>query len=265
MIKFIDSTHQYLDENDKELTSVSAFVKSFQEDVDWKKIARLSAAKKTKNGNPTTQKELLDKWERKRNLSSKIGTLYHAIREQELINQNQPVFYDVPCEMKQCTFDDTYKYSIPINRLENNTVYPELMIYDEEFMICGQADKIIVSDNRINVWDYKTDAEIKFAAYSSKFVSPRKLLPPLSHLDDCDGNIYSLKMSLYMYMLWKSNKGRMKVGDIIIEHIHLKRDPDDDNLPILEEGHPVVVKIEQINLPYRKREVIDMLNSLKPI
>lgn len=137
------------------------------------------------------------------------------------------------------------------------------MIYDLDYMICGQADKVIVSGNKINIWDYKTDQEIKFAAYSSQWVSPRKYLPPISHLDDCNGNMYSLKMSLYMYILWKSNKGRLKPGDIIIEHVRLKRDEDNDNIPILNNGLPVVEKIEQIVLPYRKTEVIAMMETLK--
>lgn len=264
MIKFIESSHQYFTiEDNRELVSVSKFTESFQEEVDWKAVAKRSAKKKTDEGNPTTQKELLDKWERKRSLSSKIGTLYHSIREQELINQNQPVFYNVPCGMKECDRDSEFKYSIPINRLENNTIYPELMIYDIDHTICGQSDKIIVTGNKINVWDYKTDKDIPFNAYYNKWEGPKRFLPPISHLEDCKGNLYSLKMSIYMYMLWKSNKGRLKVGDIVIEHVHLKRDPDDDFLPILKDGIPIVEKIEQIVLPYRKKEVISMLETLK--
>jgi hypothetical protein len=64
-----------------------------------------------------------------------------------------------------------------------------------------------------------------------------------------------------MYLLWKANKGAFKPGDIIIEHIHLKRDPLNDNIPVLEDGRPVVLKKEMITLPYRKREVIEMLKS----
>lgn len=105
MIKFIDSSHKYLTEDNKELISVSEFTKSFQEQPNWKAIAKRSAAKKTKEGNPTTQKELLDKWKKKADSSASVGTLYHSIREQEIVNQNQPVFYNVPCQMKQCTTD----------------------------------------------------------------------------------------------------------------------------------------------------------------
>jgi hypothetical protein len=255
-VKFIEKTHQYLTEDDKELISVSAFTEKFKEKVDWKAIAKRSAAKATKEGKPTTAKELLAKWEKKRVESANVGTIYHAIREQELI--------DSGCTTKQCDYVGTDKWSIPISKLENNTTYPELMIYDFEYMICGQSDKIIVKDNTIHVWDYKTDQEIKFKGWSSEWKSATKLKKPLAHLDECNGNIYSIKMSLYMYLLWKANKGKLKVGDIVIEHVHLERDPENDNIPVLKDGKPVVKKIEQIKLPYRKKEVEAMLATIKP-
>jgi hypothetical protein len=262
-VKFIESTHQYLTEDDTELISVSAFTERFKPKVDWKAVAKKVAAKKTKEGEPTTTEEILAKWERKRDLAAQIGTAYHNTRESELLAQNKPEFYGVSCETEQCEHTGGYKYSIPINKLNNNTVYPELMIYDFDYMICGQSDKVIVTNKKINIWDYKTDQEIKFKAFSSKWVEPAKLLGPLSHLDDCNANVYSIKMSLYMYLLWKSNRGSLKPGDIIIEHVHLLRDPDNDNLPVLRNGKPVVQKIEQIKLPYRKKEVEAMLATIK--
>lgn len=254
-IKFIENTHQYLTEDNDELISVSAFTEKFKPKVDWKAIAKRSAAKLTKEGTPTTAKELLAKWEKKRIESAQVGTIYHAIREEELINSD--------CVTKQCEHVGTEKWSIPINELADNTTYPELMIYDMDYMICGQSDKIIVKDKTIHVWDYKTDQEIRFKGWSSQWAPAKKLLKPLAHLDECNGNIYSIKMSLYMYMLWKANKGKLKIGDIMIEHVHLERDPDNDNIPILVDGKPVVKKIEQIKLPYRKKEVEAMLATLK--
>lgn len=264
MIKFIEKTHRYVNESNIDLISVSKFTERFKEKIDWNEIAKKSAAKATREGKPTTQKEILAKWANKRDKSAEIGTRFHMIREEELINSSSCIFYEKNCKVQTCTNDESYKYSIPINNLTNNIVYPELMIYDEEHMICGQSDKVIVTDNKIHIWDYKTDAEISFKGYSNEWKSARKLLAPLSHLDDCNGNLYSIKMSLYMYMLWKANKGKFKPGDIIIEHVHLKRDPDNDNIPILDAlGKPVVLKIEQIKLPYRKKEVMDMLKTIK--
>lgn len=257
-IKFIEQDHRYLTEDDKELISVSKFTEQFKDKVDWDAIAA-KVAKRDK----VTKQEILDKWANKRDKSASIGTLYHSIREQELLSQDKPIFYNVPCGTLQCEHKDGLKYSIPISKLEDNTVYPELMIYDLDYMICGQSDKVIVANKKIHIWDYKTDAEIKFSAYSSTWVKPKKLLSPLQHLDDANGNLYSIKMSLYMYLLWKANKGYLKPGDIIIEHVHLRRDPTNDNIPILVDGKPVVDKIEKITLPYRKKEVQAMLETIK--
>lgn len=262
-VKFIEETHQYLDEDENQLISVSAFTDKFKPKVDWKLVAKRVAAKKTREGEPTTTEEILAKWERKRDLSARAGTIYHSTREKELIGEERPYFYGVACGTKQCEFSGGFKYSIPISELDNNHVYPELMIYDFDYMICGQADKVIVTGKKINVWDYKTDQEIKHKAFSSKWVEPAKMLKPISHLDDCNAVHYSLKMSLYMYLLWKANKGMLKPGDIIIEHVQLARNPDNDNLPILKDGKPVVLKIDKIKLPYRKKEVEDMLKTLK--
>lgn len=260
-VKFIEESHQYISEDDRELISVSAFTERFKNKVDWNAIAKKVAAKKTREGEPTTAQEVLTKWENKRDRAAQIGTSYHSFRE---LDNNIVNFYNVKCDVEFCPVIDNYKWSLPINQLRNNTEYRELMIYDMEYMICGQADKVIVVNNKINIWDYKTDAEIKFKAFSSKWVDPAMMLPPLTHLEECNANIYSLKMSMYMYLLWKSNRGLLKPGDIILEHIHLKRDPNDDNLPVIGiDGKPIVLKIEKIKLPYRKKEIMDMLKTIK--
>jgi hypothetical protein len=261
-VTFIEEGHQYLSDKG-ELVSVSKFTERFKEKQNWDEIAKKAAAKLTRNGTPTTVQQLQAKWAHKRDQSAAVGTLFHSIMEEELINTSEPVFYNRPCKKEfGCSYEGA-KNSIPIHELQNDTVYPELMIYDMDYMICGQSDKVIVVDNKIHIWDYKTDLEILFKGFSNEWTSARKLVAPLDHLDECNGNLYSIKMSLYMYLLWKANKGAFKPGDIIIEHIHLKRDPLNDNIPVLEDGRPVVLKKEMITLPYRKREVIEMLKTLK--
>lgn len=250
MVKFKQDTHQYFLE-DRELISVSAFTKRFIPYKDWKKVA----AKTAKAEGKTTQ-ELLDLWELKRKKGSDAGTIVHKIREEELIN-------DPGCKLskKMCPVINGCKTSLPISEVENNHIYPELMIYDTEHMICGQSDKVIIQDNKINIYDIKTDKEIKSRAFSSPWVKPEKLLPPLAHLDNCDKNIYCIKMSLYMYLLWKANRGKFKPGKIILEWNPIQR--DEEGFPILYDGKPKVLFSRDIELPYRKKEVIDMLKTLK--
>ena len=255
MIKFVEHSHRYLDEDDRDLISVSAFAKKFEPFVDWNKKAANTAKKLG-----VSVQEIKALWEMKRVKGSQAGTLFHNEREQELID-NEFVFNQQSLAKKCCEFKDGYKYSIPITNIENNTVYPELMIYNLEHRICGQSDKVIVQDNKIHVYDYKTDKSIDFKGYSDKWTAPLHLLPPVDHLESCNGNMYTLKMSLYMYMLWKANKGRFKPGDIILEWCPLDR--DEDGVPILTDGKPHSSRTEVIKLPYLKKEVEAMLNYKK--
>lgn len=255
-IKFIESSHRYVDHLGNDLISVSAFVKKFEPKKDWTKIAAKVAKKEG-----VTTKEILDLWEQKRIKGSEAGTIFHSMRESELLNMDVFEFELQKLSKRACNFDDNYKYSIPINEIENGYVYPELMIYSLDHMICGQSDKIIVQNNKIHVYDYKTDKSIDFKAYSSEWVKPEKLLDPLSHLDNCNGNIYALKMSTYMYLLWKANKGKFKPGKIVLEWCPLER--DEKGFPILYDGIPKKLKEEQIELPYLKKEVEAMLKTLK--
>ena len=260
MIKFIEDSHRYFTEDDRELISVSKLYKKFEPFVDWKEIANKYAKKMTKAGTPMTGAQVQAMSKEKGDWSTHVGKILHFIEEEKVINSDEK-FYNVSCKRKTCDFRDGAKWSIPINNLENNTIYPELMIYDTEHMVCGQSDKVIVTNNRIHIWDYKTDKEIKFKAFSNDWVKPRKLEPPLSHLDDCNGNQYAIKMSMYMYMLWKANRGRFMTGDLIIEHKSLLRDEDDR--PVLKNGKPIVVSEQKIKLPYLKKEVEAILKTLK--
>lgn len=256
MIKFKSDTHQYFTKDDRELISVSAFTKRFEPKTDWKPIA----AKYGKKVGMTTV-EVLKLWEDKRIKGQEAGTLLHDMRESKLLGKEIFEFGKEKLRHKACIVSDGFKWSLPINEIENGFVYPEFMIYDLENMICGQSDKVIVENNRIHIYDYKTDKEIKFKGYSNSFKSAEKLLPPVKHLDNTNGNIYSLKMSLYMYMICRVNIGRFKPGSIILEWCPLER--DEEGFPILYDGKPKVMFEKQIELPYRKKEVIDMLKTLK--
>lgn len=260
-IKFYEESHTYVHEKFGNLISVSKFIEKFKKKTDWNKVAKKKAITLTNEGTPTTQEELLQKWEEKRIFSTEVGTLAHKIEEDKLnedFTHENEIFNIV-----NCPSTEEFKLSLDITALEDNTVYPELMLYDLEHMICGQSDKVIIKNKFIDIWDYKTDKELEYVGYYSQWAGVKKLLAPVNHLDECNVNIYSLKMSLYMYMLWKANKGKLKPGKIILEHIHLLRDPERDNIPVLVEGKPVEIKRELITLPYRKNEVLAMLKTIK--
>lgn len=254
-VRFVEDVHKYFT-GESELISVSAFVHRFEQTKDWKKIA----AKVAKKQGKTTQ-EILDLWDMKRNKGTEAGTIVHKIKETETLQNGTVQFDNTELGIRESDFEGGEKVSFNIDEIENGFIYPELMIYDLEHMICGQSDEVVIANNTINILDYKTDKSIDFKAYSSDWVEPEKLKRPVHHLDACNGNIYSLKMSLYMYLLWKANKGRFKPGKIILKWVPIER--DEEGVPVLHDGVPRILFEKHIELPYRKKEVMAMLETIR--
>jgi len=250
-VRFLEHTHQYLSDKG-ELCSVSSFVKKFEQKKDWAAIAKKKSNNLKKyQGIIKSVDEILAEWDRKRNLGSAAGTILHEIKERETLAKYSNV--------KHSGFkgEGEYKESFDLALLEDGYIYPELMCYDFDNMICGQSDEVEIINKTINVYDYKSDKSIDFKAYSTEWTEPEYLLPPLQHLQNCNGNIYALKMSLYMYMVWKQCKGKYQPGKIILKWCPIER--DEEGIPILYDGVPRIIKEEDIELPYMKKEVIKML------
>jgi hypothetical protein len=255
MIRFIDDSHEYFNEADESYISVSGIAKLLEQKKDWEAIKKKRAKKLG-----VTVDSLTEDWNRKKILGTQAGTIVHSKREKHLI-ENPFTYQGVSLNKKVCRTKGDWKYSLIDNKLENNTVYPEAMIFDHELRVAGQSDKVIVVNNTIHVEDYKTDKKMDRKAFSNEWVSAEKLLPPVSHLDNCEFSMYSLKMSMYMYLLWKKNK-HLKVGNLILEWLQLER--DEDTIPVLDEnGHPIVKKIERIEVPYLRKEVKDIFDWYK--
>lgn len=255
-VKFQEENHCYLNNDNEQYISVSGIQKLLEVPKDWIAIRKKQAKKLG-----ISEEELKNKWENARIKGTEAGTAIHKMREQGLLNTNDLTVNNVKCNIKPCSYSDGWKYSLLEDKLENNTIYPEALIYDHDLKIAGQADIVEVINNHLNVLDYKTDKKINRVAYSSEWVSPEKLLAPVNHLDNCEFNVYSLKMSMYMYLLWKKNK-HLKIGKLILIWEQLLR--DEDGIPILDENNnPQVIKKEEIEVPYRRKEVKDIFDWWK--
>lgn len=254
-IKFIEDGHLYLLEDDDsvEYKSVSHVVHELELKKDWDAIRKKYAKK-----NGGTAQEWKDKWDLKAKKSTEAGTALHEQEEDALLAKKEITINNIVCKIQPTGKKSEIKYSLPLTELKNNTIYPELMIYDHTYKICGQSDRVDIVDNTIQILDFKTDKEIKRKAFSlpERFIEPEKLLTPLSHLDNCNFNVYSLKMSLYMYMVWKANP-HFKCGKIVLIHKELERDADE--IPVLYDGKPRVLRTTEIELPYLRKEVKEIL------
>ena len=140
------------------------------------------------------------------------------------------------------------------------------MVYLKSAGLCGQADRVEVINGIVDIYDYKTNKEIKATGYTNWEGITDKMLHPVANLDDCNLNHYALQLSLYMYMILKHNP-KLKPGKMIIEHIVFKEAGKDayDNRVVLydEMGEPVVDEIVKYEVPYLKAEVINIINHLK--
>ena len=69
-------------------------------------------------------------------------------------------------------------------------------VYDDENEIAGTSDIIAdVDDKYFDVLDFKTNKKFLFFNKYNKY-----LLHPVSHLQECQYNDYSLQLSLYAYL-----------------------------------------------------------------
>lgn len=255
-IYFKEDTHQYFNELHEPYISVSGLSKKLEQPKDWDSILKKSAKKKG-----LKPEDLRAEWDKKKLLGTNAGTIVHKKSEEKRLSSPQAIINNVTCGIFSSSFYDGYKWSEPSLKLKNNTVYPELMISDHEHKVCGQSDEVWVVNNIISVYDIKTDKEISRKGYSTEWSEAEKFLPPCSHMEYCNFNMYSLKMSMYMYMIWKQNKDK-RIGKLLLDWQPILR--DEDGIPILDEnGEPTILRSEIIEVPYRRREVKDIFEYYK--
>lgn len=116
----------------------------------------------------------------------------------ELTNNKYPDIY----RLFQYYVDNGYK------------IYAEIGMFLIDYLVSGTIDVLLVRDDRFVVGDWKTNrGGLKFKAgyykkdksckpyqETNEFVEKKEyLLPPLSHLPNCNGSIYNMQVSTYAY------------------------------------------------------------------
>lgn len=239
---FTEEGHTY-QLGERDFTSVSKVLHSLEKPKNWKAIAKKYA---TKVGKTTEQVEAM--WKEENEKSIIRGKEYHSRKQNQLIIAGFAQRRNVECTVKYY-LPSGGKLHQPDFRLEDSTIYTELMLWDEDSGISGTADEVEVINNTIYVNDHKTNKEIKKEGFYVHNVGKEKLLAPVNHLDDCNWNKYCLQLSLYMYMLWKRNK-HLKIGTLTLNHVEFDKD-----------GY--VVRVTPMNVPYLRKEVKDVIEWWK--
>ena len=225
-IKYYDEPHTYYIGGTR-MVSATQIIGKFKQEFDsefWSK----KKAKERK----ITQEEILKEWKDKSDYACEKGTLFHEYAENYLNNKIFPYpkdrairilegngfkqeetlekDFDKLVSLFNKFYEESYGKLIPMKS--------EIIVGDEDLGICGMVDQLFWNNktNELQIWDYKTNKEIKRSNRWQKFKGP------LSHLDVCEFNTYSLQLSLYRFLIEKNTN--IKLGDSYIVWFNEKND-----------------------------------------
>lgn len=265
-IKFKAENHKYesLKNPDQSWLSTTSLVGLFKPKFDAAEQSVKSSMNKKSKWYGMSPEEIRETWSNEANRATSLGTWYHDQREQELLMCGTLQRDGVDLPIVHPIEQDGIKLS-PVQTLTPG-IYPEHLMYLKSARICGQADRIEVVGNTVNVYDYKTNKEIKSKPYKSWNGKEASLESPLEHVGDCNFNHYALQLSIYMYIILKHNH-TLKPGKLEIHHIKFEiEDKDVNGYPIIATdaaGDPIIKEVIPYTLPYMKKEVNAMIKYLK--
>lgn len=267
ILRFTPHDHKYTSlkvEDEKNWISATTFIGQFKQPFDADTIAEKSSRKRKSKWYGMTPEAIKDAWKSEANRATTLGTWYHNQRESDLCSLETIERYGVEVPILKPIEIEGIKYS-PDQKLKDG-VYPEHMVYLKSAGLCGQSDLVEVINGEVHITDYKTNKEIKAEGFTNWEGVTQKMLHPVSHLDDCNLNHYTLQLSLYMYMILKHNP-KLKPGTLVIHHIMFEEvDKDKFGNPITaldSNGEPIVKDVVPYELPYLKSEIINMLHWLE--
>ena len=265
-IKFKAETHKYesISDPDKKWISTTSLVGLFKPKFDAEKQSVKSSKNKKSKWYGMSPEEIREAWANESNRATSLGSWYHDQREKELLMYETIKREGIDLPIIHPIEQDGIKLS-PSQTLTPG-IYPEHLVYLKSARICGQADRIEVVGNTVNIYDYKTNKEIKTKPYTSWDGKQACLEGPLAHVGDCNLNHYALQLSIYMYVILKHNH-TLKPGKLQIHHIKFEvEDKDSNGYPIIATdaaGDPIIKEVIPYDLPYMKKEVNAMIKYLK--
>jgi ATP-dependent exoDNAse (exonuclease V) beta subunit len=218
-IKYYDGPHKYFI-GDRELTSATKFIGRFKPEFQTQIIAEQYAKKRGLNVN-----DVIAQWDLKRDVSTVKGSALHNYAENWWNNKEFP--YDPTIAIKEFGHDiirESYEKCEKIfrnfyedSRINLIPVKMELVVGDEDYGIGGMVDCLFYNkkSKKLEIWDYKTNKEI-----STKNDYGKTFNEPISHLDVCEINTYSLQLSLYKHIIQKNTN--LEIGECYLIWINEK-------------------------------------------
>lgn len=220
-IKYFDDEHKYFVDG-LEYMSATRFIGNFKPKFETEKIAKEYADKR---GLKTD--DVIRDWDFKRDKSTTKGTAIHNLAENWW--NNKAYNYDskgivelfghdvIKEDFDKCKkqfynfYNDAKQNLIPVKL--------EMVVCDDDYKIAGQIDAIFYNrkSGMLEIWDYKTNKSITM---SNDF--GQKYNKPISHLDVCEINTYSLQLGLYKHIIEKNTN--LKFGNSYLLWVNEKND-----------------------------------------
>jgi len=280
MIIYKDDDHTYRNEYDELYTSVTTLIKQYTPKINWYEKAEAYVKKRT---NAEIIKDLADKWSlTEKEIIAKFGTEYTAdhimyvwkeagLRAvtggsnwhdwKEIQDSRQANTILIPM------YDGVKKFNA--EDIKPNTIYLEAILRHHPSKTAGQADKIIIKETSSIVRDYKSVnkeliPEVK-AYYNRKLRRnvAATFNRPIKHVKHSSYWEYAIQLSLYGYMLELLGypPEALIIDQVLTEWIPVSEVTNqfvihtDDTINKAR----VVTELKEIELPYLKKEVIDLL------
>lgn len=210
-IRYYDDDHYYIDTNTgNRLTSVTKHITKYQQPFNkeyWLKI------KADQRGISTEELDI--EWTNLATYGKARGTYVHL--KIEHLTNNKVFKYPVPKEITEIGKQDMFLKEVVVldkqidsflNKIDLIPIKNELIVGSKQ--LAGQLDLLCYYNDRLCIFDMKTDKEIKF---NNKY---QKLHSPFENLDDCNYEKYRLQLSLYKYLI-ESNTS-IRIDDLFIVH-----------------------------------------------
>ena len=262
MVQFKEVGHKYesIVPDGMHWISVTTLIHNFVEPFDASTIAAKSSKNKKSKWFGLSTKEIENAWTGENRRATDLGSWYHKVQEDNLFSDN----YKGSLPVFPCIVEDGVKKAP--SQILTTGLYPEHLMYMSSVGLCGQSDHVSVEDGYLNIKDYKTNKEIRKKGYENWEGTTKKMLQPLTHLDDCEFNHYSLQLSIYAYMILRHNP-ELKIGKLSIEHVSFEEEGTNKyGYPITKlskHGEPVVKEVTILEVPYLKSECITLITWLK--
>lgn len=215
-VKYIDETHEYFIDGQKVPLSATKILSNLKIPFDTDKWSTKKAMERN-----IPLEDILAEWKLKSLISTEKGTIFHNYVENYLSNKIFPYpekrILSVPefngIDIIRPKFDKLISLFDSFYTLMKGRLIPvrsEFVVGDRELNIAGMIDQIFYNKKtgKLEIWDWKTNKAISTENKYQKFKSP------ISHLDECELNTYSLQLNIYKYIIEK-NTG-LQFGDCYI-------------------------------------------------